>query len=210
VYGKEIRKKKSVNIPPFLRCLTIMSSTNIITRTLDLGCGLNPQNPFNADEVYGIDIMDDLPENIRKADVIIEPIPYPDDYFDFVSAFDFIEHVPRILYRPHRENPFVMLMNEIYRVLRCNEKSGYFLSFTPAFPHGIVFRDPTHVNIITEETFPIYFDYENRLAKSYGFNGGFRILKQEWRGPHLLSIMKKVPSHLLGKGEMPSNQVKIR
>jgi hypothetical protein len=84
-----------------------------------------------------------------------------------------------------------------------------FLSFTPAFPHGPAFRDPTHVNIITEDTFPMYFDHEKRLAKSYGFNGGFQILKQEWKGVHLLTLMKKVPEELLGEGLMPSNQVKI-
>jgi hypothetical protein len=179
------------------------------TRTLDLGCGLNPQNPFSADEVFGIDVMDDLPAHIKCADLVVEPIPFPDNHFDFVSAFDFIEHVPRVLYRPERENPFVRLMNEIYRVLKVSEKGGVFLSFTPSFPHAAAFRDPTHVNIITEETFPLYFDDQKRLAHSYGFKGGFKILKQEWKGVHLLTLMKKVPEDQLGAGLMPSNQVKV-
>ena len=179
------------------------------TRSLDLGCGLNPQNPFNADEVFGIDVMDDLPDHIKSADLVIEPIPYPDDHFDFVSAFDFIEHVPRILYRPHRENPFVRLMNEIYRVLKISEQGGVFLSFTPAFPHAAAFQDPTHVNIITDQTFPRYFDHQNRLAASYGFTGGFRILKQEWKGVHLMTLMKKVAPDQLSDGHMPSNRVMV-
>ena len=184
-----------------------MSHQKSETRTLDLGCGLNPQNPFQADKVYGIDVMEGLPEHIRQADLIIEPIPYEDNYFDYVTAFDFIEHIPRILYRPHRENPFIQLMNEIYRVLRISEHGGLFLSFTPAFPHEQVFRDPTHVNIITEDTFPLYFDHQHRMAQSYGFNGGFQILKQEWRNIHLLTVMKKVPQQALASGAMPSNIV---
>jgi hypothetical protein len=63
---------------------------------------------------------------------------------------------------------------------------------TPAYPHAITFRDPTHVNFITDETFPLYFDYVNRWAQIYGFKGAFRIELQEWRGIHLLTVMKKV------------------
>jgi len=69
---------------------------------------------------------------------------------------------------------------------------GLFLSFTPAYPRAEVFRDPTHVNIITEETFGLYFDNTNRWAKMYGFVGAFEIIQQEWRGPHLLTVLKKV------------------
>jgi SAM-dependent methyltransferase len=97
-------------------------------KTLDLGCGKRPKNPFNADEVHGIDIRDDIDLNIKRADLVIEPLPYEDESFDFISAFDFLEHVPRILYRPHRTHPFIDLMNEIYRVLRSSEDGGKFLS----------------------------------------------------------------------------------
>lgn len=160
-----------------------------MTKTLDLGCGPNPKNPFNADEIYGVDVREDLENNIKKADLAIEPIPFDDDSFDYVSAHDFLEHIPRIAYIPHRRNCFVEVMNEIYRVLK---PDGIFLSFTPAYPRAEAFRDPTHVNIITEETFPIYFDWQHRWASIYGFNGYFIIAQQEWRGPHLLTVMKKV------------------
>ena len=166
-------------------------------KTLDLGCGKRPKNPFNADEVHGIDIRDDIDLNIKRADLVIEPLPYEDESFDFISAFDFLEHVPRILYRPHRTHPFIDLMNEIYRVLRSSEDGGKFLSLTPAFPQSAAWRDPTHVNIITEETFPLYFDDKNRWATMYGFKGAFQILQQEWQGPHLLTVMKKIPAHLV-------------
>jgi len=160
-----------------------------MTTSLDLGCGVSPKNIFNADLVYGIDVRDDLALSIKKADLVVEPIPFEDDFFNYVTAHDFLEHIPRLIYAPLRRYPFVELMNEIYRVLKVG---GVFLSFTPAYPNGEAFQDPTHVNIITENTFIAYFDNINRWASGYGFKGAFKILSQEWRGPHLLTIMEKV------------------
>lgn len=34
------------------------------TKTLDIGCGKVPKNPFFMDEVYGIDIREDIDSNI--------------------------------------------------------------------------------------------------------------------------------------------------
>jgi SAM-dependent methyltransferase len=159
------------------------------TKSLDIGCGLQPKNPFNATEVYGIDVRDDAEAHIVKADLVVEPIPFPDASFEYVTAHDFLEHVPRLIYTPKRRNAFIEVMSEIYRVLK---PGGIFMSFTPAYPHAATFRDPTHVNFITDETFPLYFDDQNNWAAIYGFKGRFTILSQEWRGPHLLSLMRKV------------------
>ncbi len=160
-----------------------------MTKALDIGCGLAPKNIFNAVEVYGVDVRDDADANIVKADLVIEPIPFPDQMFEYVTAHDFLEHVPRVIYAPTRRNAFVEVMNEVWRVLK---PGGHFLSFTPAYPQPAAFRDPTHVNIITEETFPLYFDDTYRWATAYGFKGSFQVVSQEWRGPHLLSILRKV------------------
>jgi SAM-dependent methyltransferase len=155
---------------------------------LDLGCGQNPRNIFEADDVYGVDVSNDLSGRIIKADLAVEDIPFPSEFFDYVTAHDFIEHIPRILYAPERKMPFVHLMSEIWRVLKIN---GKFYSSTPAFPHAAAFWDPTHVNIITEQTFPLYFDNVNKWAKIYGFTGAFEIESQAWNGPHLVSVMVK-------------------
>jgi SAM-dependent methyltransferase len=81
-------------------------------------------------------------------------------------------------------------MSEIYRVLK---PGGRFLSFTPAFPAAVAWRESTHVNIITTETFPLYSDTRNCLAKMYGFKGGLEIEKQYWHTNkiHLITILKK-------------------
>jgi SAM-dependent methyltransferase len=164
-----------------------------MTKSLDLGCADRPKNPFNADELYGIDIHEDLPRNIKKADLVMEAIPFEDDMFEFVTAHDLIEHIPRVLYLPERRLPFIELMNEVYRVLKMG---GMFLSLTPAHPHAAAFIDPTHVNFITEGTFPIYFGDSGSnppWGALYGFKGAFTLRTEEWRGPHLLTVMQKIP-----------------
>ncbi|SFU61938.1 methyltransferase domain-containing protein [Pseudoduganella namucuonensis] len=160
-----------------------------MTKSLDMGCGTNPRNPFNAEELFGVDIADGLGPNVRKADLAIEPIPFDDDTFEFVSAYDFIEHLPRVVYAPHRRNSFIEFMNEVWRVMKMG---GYFVSSTPCYPHQEAFMDPTHVNIITEMTFRAYFDNVNRWGQIYGFKGAFAILQHEVRGSHLFVIMQKV------------------
>jgi SAM-dependent methyltransferase len=149
--------------------------------SLDLGCGETIRNPYQALKVIGLDIQD--------ADLAIQPIPYKDNYFDYVTAYDFLEHIPRLLYVPQRRYPFVELMSEIYRVLNIG---GKFLSSTPAFPHGAAFQDPTHVNIITPDTFYEYFDDQKTWAKMYGFKGAFHISNMRYHGPHLIAELMKV------------------
>ena len=138
--------------------------------------------------MHGVDIREDLEKNIKNADLTIEKIPYPDAYFDFITAFDFIEHIPRILYLPERRLPFIELMNEIHRTLK---PKAIFMSHTPIYPFSPAFQDPTHVNIITEQTFPMYFDDTKQAGKMYGFNGSFKILDQVLKGSHLISILQK-------------------
>ena len=159
------------------------------TRSLDLGCGPSPKNTCGADEVYGIDLKADEANRIYAVDLAIAQIPFADESFEFVTAHDFLKHIPHLLYTPARRLPFVELMNEIYRVLKTG---GTFLSFTPAYPHAEALRDPSCVNVITEQTFTGYFDDTNRWAAADGFKGAFSITSQEWRGPHLLTLLRKV------------------
>ncbi len=164
-------------------------SDNLNSKTLDLGCGGVPRNPFQADLLYGIDIRDSANPNIARADLAQERIPHGDASMDYITAFDFIEHVPRVVYLPQIRYSFIELMNEVYRILT---PGGLFLAQTPVYPFSACFTDPTHVNPITSETFSQYFDDQRQWGRMYGFNGAFKIESQVRHSTHLISILRKV------------------
>ena len=146
-------------------------------RHLDLGCGEIPRNPYSRAQLCGVDVRPIAAQGFeyKVANLFVDPIPYGDDSFGSVSAYDFIEHVPRLLATADGRNttfPFIRLMNEIWRVLA---PGGRFYALTPAYPNAEAFTDPTHVNVITEQTHT-YFCGEEPLGRMYGFNGAFRAL----------------------------------
>lgn len=150
-------------------------------RHLDLGCGLAPKNPYKHDELYGCDLRDlesELAEKgivFKKANLVFEPIPFEDDSFDSVSAMDFLEHIPRQINGSNGElrNAFILVMNEIYRVLKPN---GVLFASTPIYPHPWAFIDPTHVNIMSDKSYT-YFIGSDPQAGMYGFNGNFEKIR---------------------------------
>ena len=170
------------------------SPENAKLTSLDLGCGTKLRNTFGADEVFGVDIRGNIEDKIIPSDLFTEKIPFGNSEFDFVTAYDFIEHVPRtIIINSNTRFPFVELMSEIYRVLKSD---GFFFHRTPAYPAKQAFQDPTHVNIITEDTFPLYFCKQvsgrEPLAQMYGFKGSFELIDQRWNSFWIMTLMKKI------------------
>lgn len=145
------------------------------TKHLDIGCGSNPRNPYNYDELYGIDIAEqsDVLFNYTQCNIIFNPLPFEDSSFDSVSAYDFLEHIPRTATIDKALFPFIHVMNEIHRVLK---PGGVFFAITPVYPRAEAFVDPTHVNFITKQTHA-YFTLPKLGAKIYGFNGVFDVLR---------------------------------
>jgi len=118
----------------------------------------------------------------RVSNLSLEAIPYDDNMFSSVSAFDFIEHMPRVLAIENGEKtifPFIRLMNEIWRVL---VPGGRFYAVTPAYPQPEACVDPTHVNIITDRTHS-YFCGDECYGRAYGFIGCFEPLLVAWTRP---------------------------
>ncbi len=161
---------------------------------IDIGSGSSPRNIFNSSIIIGLDFSFNIEENVIYCDLSSGALPFEDNSISFITAFDFIEHLSRNQSKGSAINPFINLMNEIYRVL---QPGGIFLSHTPAFPFSSVFQDPTHTNFISEMTFPGYFsnDVSGRWkvpwAQQYGFKGEFTLLNQYWLNEHLITVLGK-------------------
>ena len=153
-----------------------------MTKHLDLGCGTAPRNPYECEDLYGIDIRDGLSApgvtQILSANLVLESIPFPESFFDSVSAYDFLEHIPRVVIDHTSQKshlPFIELMNEVSRVLK---PGGKFYAVFPAYPHQLAFTDPTHVNILTIKSHR-YFTGTAPMANMYGFKGSFSLNRQK-------------------------------
>lgn len=171
------------------------------TTSVDLGCGRSRRNPFGAEICIGVDVLPIEEDNYyRQCRLGIDRLPFSDSTIDYFTAFDVVEHIPRVLWRDGELiNPFIMLMSDIHR---CLKPAGVFYAETPAYPHSTAFQDPTHVNIITEETI-FYFCPKQTTAdktacnlllkhgQSYGFKGEFMLDDQRWRGAHLIWRLSK-------------------
>lgn len=180
-------QRKPFDFPKFSKNFSITTE-----KSLDLGSGPKPKNPFNSNYVYGVDIRSwDINKNVKKCLLGKENIPFEENYFDVITAFDILEHIPRVLFENDKiDFPFIKLMNEIWRVLKVG---GIFYSETPCYPMKEAFQDPTHVNIMTEDTLKNYFS-EKTWAKIYGFFGSFKLVTEGWRGSHYYCILKKSDS----------------
>ena len=171
---------------------------------LDLGSGYKPKNPYSATRLYGIDIekinkskINNVSiAEIKQANLTFSNIPFKSNFFDSVSAYDFLEHIPRVINsnQSNTRYAFIELMNEIYRVLK---HGGKFYAVTPVYPHPSSFVDPTHVNFITDKTHH-YFTEPSLGASMYGFNGRFKIIRikrirpKYLYEPHRLNFKQKL------------------
>ena len=171
---------------------------------VDLGAGSYPRNPFDAKQVIAFDVLDPLDISVNSNLIGYElkylqvsrfnEFPLEDESVTSISGFDFLEHLsrePGPLF-----NEFIFVMNEVFRILK---PGGIALFVTPAYPLRTAFQDPTHINILTRDTYE-YFCGSNPLAKKlgYGFDGQFELLSQFWAGP--FSKVWRYPSNVNSRG----------
>lgn len=164
---------------------------NDSSSSLDIGSGPKPKNPFNAQELIGVDFRENKDFDVYYADLSLGNLPFKNERFDFATAFDLLEHIPRTLNNNGETTfPFILLMNEVFRVLK---PGGIFFAYQPVFPAKSVFQDPTHVNIMSEDTLDYYF-CEKSWARIYGFTGCFELVADGWIGEKYFCFMRKSSS----------------
>ena len=181
-------KKKFYRDPNTLDELLASFTCDQAGDSLDIGSGPVPRNPFNADTVYGADLRGNTSKNVFYADLSSGLLPFENEMFDYVTAYDVLEHIQRVvLVNGETIFPFISLINEIFRVLK---PGGMFFCIQPCFPAKQAFQDPTHVNIMTEDTLYLYF-CEPACGRIYGYDGSFEMARDGWLGDKYFSFMKK-------------------
>ena len=152
--------------------------------SVDLGAGRFPRNPLRARRLVAVDVLDEAAfvenSNVEYVRTIPgEQLQFDDEQVDCCTGYDFLEHVPRFdrLTDGRAVNPFIEMMNEIYRILR---PGGVLIAVTPSFPREAAFTDPTHVNPITPGTHEYFSGHVHARQLGYGFNGDFNCLAAEW------------------------------
>jgi len=165
------------------------SFTTINARVaLDIGSGPEPKNPFKATQVFGADLRANQLKNVVHSDLSSGYLPFENETFEYVTAYDILEHIIRVsCIAGETKFPFILLINEVFRVLK---PGGIFFNIQPCFPAKEAFQDPTHVNIMSENTMQNYF-CEPAWARIYGFEGSFEMINDGWIGSHYFSFMRK-------------------
>jgi len=124
---------------------------------VDIGCGANKQGPnwFGIDyrKLPGVDLVQDLEKSAWEV---------PSCSFNTALANHVVEHI-----NPAKGG-FLSFMNEVWRILK---PEGEFIIGAPYATSVGMFRDPSHINFINEETWS-YFDpednfYQGQLYKIY-------------------------------------------
>ena len=118
-------------------------------RLLDLGCGTGFIIGLSKDiftEIHGVDVtramidrVDRSSGNITLHLTAAESVPFPDDYFDLVTAYSFLHHV----------EDYRNILREAFRVLK---PGGIF--YTAQDPNRHFWRAVGQLNVRAPETLP--------------------------------------------------------
>ena len=136
---------------------------------LDIGCGARKkQDHIGVDKisVEGVDINCDIEAGL----------PIADNSVDGIYSNYFLEHVKDLIF----------VFQEIYRVCKNGARVELLV---PYYTSINAFKDPTHRQFFTEETFK-YFSKDKWYGSDYNINTNFRLLEIKY---HYSRIVKLFP-----------------
>jgi len=154
-------------------------------KILELGAGARPIKKEGIEIVH----LDKIP--LPDIEVVIDlnrisplfggqKLPFNDEEFDEVLAYDIIEHIIDV----------IPLIEEIYRVLK---PKGIVRIRTTNYKFSNAFRDPTHYHFFTDQSFD-YFDPSSELFSRYGHisKARFKVLEKREDGQELVFTLEKI------------------
>lgn len=135
---------------------------------LDLGCGVRKRDGFlGIDRRYfkGVDLVADVDKSL----------PFKDNVIGAIYSNYFLEHTTDLL----------AIFQEIYRVC----KDGAIVEFiVPYYTSINAFKDPTHKQFFTEETFR-YFTQDKWYGSDYNIGTNFKIEKIKYHYSKIVLIL---------------------
>src|SRR5579862_8754014 len=147
-------------------------------KTLELGCGPNPNPDF-----INVDITNYGRKDIIVADLNTASLPFPADEFDHVRAMMVLEHLTNLSHA----------IAEIHRVL----KVGGTIELTvPHYSGTDAWSDPTHIRGFTSQTM-LFWTTEN--PSNYFFADKkplFKVVSNEIRIAGKMPILDVIPKLL--------------
>lgn len=142
-----------VRIPPpqpiLVKCLStfLCSCITLDMKTkLNLGCGAKKLHDHHNVDMLSIVRPDEI------VDLDIVPWPWPDNSFNVITAKNILEHLGPT------SKDFLNIVKEMYRVSRPDAL------WDIAVPHwrcDVALDDPTHVRMITQQTFVLFDQQKN-------------------------------------------------
>jgi SAM-dependent methyltransferase len=172
--------------------------SDTVPKILDIGCSAgNALRLFSECgdlELFGIDIRDENISGIefKQCNLEKDPLPFPDDFFDFVYSKSVLEHVR------NTDN----FLSESLRVLKPN---GIFIGLTPDWnsQHEIFWDDYTHVKPFTRKGLRDALKIHGMVGADCEFFYQLPIL---WKYPRLTFFIKLIAAILPDSWKWKDNE----
>jgi SAM-dependent methyltransferase len=162
-----------------------------------IGCGNSKKKQLatkGRDQWKNLVTLDIDPN--AKPDVLWDlehlPLPWADDTFEEIHAYEVLEHVGK----QGDYRGFFALWNELHRILK---PGGYVFATCPMWDSAWAWGDPGHTRVYQTETL-VFLDqaqYEDQVGKTpmtdyrWLYKGNFSIEGQQETNGHLCFVLKK-------------------
>jgi len=132
-----------------------------------LGCGKNWQKKVTFEKIpkdwYELVTLDIDPGTKCKVVHDLEelPLPFDDDMFDEIHAYEVLEHTGQ-------QGDFKFFFNQFYEFWRILKPGGYFCATVPMWDGVWAWADPGHKRVITADSlaFLSQKEYEAQISKT--------------------------------------------